>query len=93
MAAVLSKTNADKKFLSLTAQKGILAASEVSPIPQVSAVLIKQSGSKSIPNAEFACRSLDILVKTAPPELYHEQHYEDQCLQIVHCLCEILEQK
>lgn len=77
----------------MAAQKGILAVSEVSPIPQVSTVLMKQTGSKSIPQAEFACRSLEILVKTAPPQLYFEPQFEDQCLQIVHCLCEILEQK
>ena len=41
MAAVFAKTNADKKFLSLTAQKGVLAAAEVSPIPQTSATLMK----------------------------------------------------
>lgn len=93
MAAVFKNTNADKKFLSMTAQKAMLAVAEVSPIPQTSSCLINYSASKTMAHAEFALRSLEVLCKTAPTELYHEQHYEEQCLQIVHCLCEVLEQK
>ena len=77
LAAVFKMTNADKKFLSLTAQKAVLAAAEVSPIPQTSSILIKLTGSKSVVQAEFACRSLEVLIKTAPMELYHEQQNEE----------------
>jgi len=65
--AAFRQMNADKKFLSLTAQKGVFAASEVSPIPQTSNVLVKQCSSKIMVLAEFACRSLEILIKAAPP--------------------------
>ena len=71
-ATVFAKVNADKKFISMLAQKGVLAASEVSPLPQVSSVLIKNSSSKSLVLAEWACRSLEALVKTANPAFYHE---------------------
>jgi len=80
IGAIFAKTNADKKFLSLAAQKGILAAAEVSPIPATSNILIKNSSSKAVSLAEFACKSLEALVKTAPNSLYHEQHNEEQCL-------------
>ena len=69
---VLKMTTADKKFLQLAAQKGVLAAAEVSPLPAVSTALIKYSSSKSIPLAEFSIRSLEVLVKNASPALYHE---------------------
>ena len=49
LAAVFIKCNADKKFLSLTAQKGVLAAAEMSPNPQTSDVFIKYCSSKSLP--------------------------------------------
>ena len=76
-AAIFAKTSADKKFLSLTAQKAVLAAAEVSPLPVTSATLIKVSSSKSLVQAEFACRSLEVLVKTAPIQLFAEQHHEE----------------
>ncbi len=72
-APVFAKVNADKKFISMVAQKGVLAASEVSPIQQTSSVLIKNSSSKSLVLAEFAVRSLEAMVKTASPAFFHEQ--------------------
>ena len=76
-SSVFSKVNADKKFISMVAQKGVLAAAEVSPIQQTSSVLIKNSSSKSLVLAEFAVRSLEALVKTASPAFYHEQQFEE----------------
>ena len=77
LPAAFKLTNADKKFLSLTAQKGVLAASEVSPLPQTSNFLISLTSTKSMVQAEFACRSLEVLVKTANPAIFHEQPHED----------------
>ena len=51
------------------------------------------ASSKSMPLAEFAVRSLEVLVKSSNPALFHEPHHEEQCLQIVHCLCQVLDQK
>ena len=92
-ATVFAKVNADKKFLQTEAQRGVLAAAETCPIPQTISVLVKNSSHKVITLSEFACRALEMLVKRAPPELFHEGHYEEQCLQIVHSLCEVLEQR
>jgi len=77
MAAIFRQTAADKKFLSLTAQKGVLAAAEVSPLPQTSSVLIENAASKSMVLAEFALRSLEVLVKAAPVAMFHEPCHEE----------------
>lgn len=92
-ASVFAKAAADKKFISLVAQKGVLAVAEVSPISQTSAVLIRNSSSKTIVLAELGVRSLEILVKAAMPQLLLEPHNEEHCLQIVHCLAEVMAQK
>ena len=76
-ATVFARVNADKKFISMVAQKGVLAAAEVSPIPPTINVLIKNSSSKSLVLAEFAVRSLEALVKTASPAFFHEQQHEE----------------
>ena len=76
-ATVFARVNADKKFISMVAQKGVLAAAEVSPIPPTINVLIKNSSSKSLVLAEFAVRSLEALVKTANPAFFHEQQHEE----------------
>ena len=75
----------------MVAQKGVLAVAEVSPIIQTSSVLVKNCSSKSIPIAEFACRSLELFCKTCPPELFIEPQHEELCLQVVHCLFEVLD--
>lgn len=93
LAPVFAKTVADKKFLSLAAQKGVLAVAEVSPVPQSSSVFIKNSNSKNIALAELGVRCLEILIKAATPWLLLEPHHEDQCLAIVHCLTEVMNQK
>lgn len=92
-ATVFAKISADKKFISSEAQKGVLAAVESSPIPPTISVLVKNSSSKSLSLAEFAVRSLELLVKGVPPAFFHEQHQEEQCLSIVHCLFEVMDQR
>lgn len=52
-AAVFAKSAADKGFLKKIAKDGVLAVAEVSPIPQTSSVLIKNSSAKSIALAEL----------------------------------------
>ena len=71
-ATVFARVNADKKFLQLEAQRGVLACAEHSPIPQTISVLLKNASAKSLVLAEFACRALEALVKAAPPALFHE---------------------
>lgn len=70
----------------------MLAIAEVSPVPATISVLVKNSASKSLVLAEFAVRALEILVKAVHPAFFHEQHQEEQCLLIVHCLCEVMQQ-
>ncbi len=70
-----------------------MAACEVSPIAIVSDVLISNVTSKTLALAELACKCLEIFAKAAPTAMYHEQQHEDQCLSIIHCLCEVLDQK
>ena len=92
-ATVFSKVNADKKFLQTEAQRGVMAIAETAPIPQTISVLVKYSSHKVITLSEFACRAIELLVKAAPPELFHEGHYEEQSLQIVHSLMEVMDQR
>lgn len=66
---------------------------EVSPVPQTSSVLIKNSNSKNMQLAELGVRSLEILIKAATPWLLLEPHHEEHCLTIVHCLTEVMAQK
>ena len=63
--------------MSLVAQKGILAVAEVSPLPVTINVFVNNGMSKSIVLAEFAVRSLEVLVKAAHPSLFHEAHHEE----------------
>lgn len=69
---VFSKCAADKKFLQMVAQRGVLAVAEVSPIPPVTTVLAKYSASKNVNLAELAVRSLETMVKTMPPYMLVE---------------------
>ena len=64
----------------MEAQRGVLAAAEFSPIPQTINVLTKNTSAKSLVLAEFACRALEVLVKAAPPAIFHEQHHEELCM-------------
>ena len=75
--SVIKLTVADKKFLSLVAQKGLLAVAEVSPIPVTSSNLCKSVSSKNVVLAEHAVKSLEVLVKAANPALFHEPHHEE----------------
>ena len=43
--------------------------------------------------AELAVRSLEVLVKSAPPFMMMEPQYEDVNLLLVATLCEVVEQK
>ena len=79
-ATVFARVNADKKFLQLEAQRGVLACAEFSPLPQTINVLVKNAAAKSLVLAEFACRALEVLVKGAPPALFHEPQHEDSCM-------------
>ena len=77
IATVMKLVCADKKFLKLVAQQGVLACAEVSPIPATSNCLVLNAASKNVTLAEFACQSLEKLVKSSGPELFHEPRHED----------------
>lgn len=55
--------------------------------------LAKQSANKNMNLAELAVRSLEALVKSAPPFMMMEPQYEDVNLLLVATLCEVVEQK
>ena len=54
LPTMLLKCAADKQFLARTAQQGVLACAEASPITQTSQILIEGCHQKSLKLAEFS---------------------------------------
>lgn len=68
LGAMIGKTQADKKFLSQTAEEGVMACAMQSPIVETTQALISSCSNKNVKLQEFSVKALAFHLEFAPED-------------------------